>query len=163
MKIVFFSFKFFSREINSIFMFVSKNLSRNKSKCCLAKIVVGASTATCLLFLAQIKAALRAISVLPNPTSPQINLSWGFSDARSFFTSAITLAWSFVSWNPKPFEKESNSSWLIRNCLDLSIFLEASASNNSAAISKAFFLVFSFFIFQLFFLSESSLISLLPW
>jgi len=37
-------------------------------------------------------AALRAISVLPKPTSPQTNLSCGFELAKSSFTSSIALA-----------------------------------------------------------------------
>ena len=41
------------------------------------KTVVGARIATCLLSATALKAALMAISVLPKPISPQINLSIG--------------------------------------------------------------------------------------
>ena len=60
-----------------------------------------------------LKAALIATSVLPNPTSPQINRSIGFSDSISVFTSAVALIWSFVS----TYKNEASSSF----CIELSI------------------------------------------
>ena len=59
------------------------------SYCCLASTVVGAKYTTCLWSITALNAALIAISVLPYPTSPQSNLSIGFSFSISFFTSSI--------------------------------------------------------------------------
>ena len=53
-----------------------------------------------------LKAALNAISVLPNPTSPQISLSIGRPLLISFITSLIAVSWSSVSEKEKP---EQNS------------------------------------------------------
>ena len=66
-------------------------------KCCCAKIVVGTRMATCLLSSTALKAARKATSVLPYPTSPQTNRSMGRGVSMSAFTSAITRSWSSVS------------------------------------------------------------------
>ena len=47
------------------------------------------------------KEALKATSVLTNPTSPQISLSCGLSESKSAITSLMTLSWSGVSVNLK--------------------------------------------------------------
>ena len=67
------------------------------SKCCCAKIVVGTRTATCLLFITALNAHRIATSVLPNPTSPQSNLSIGVFLYISCMISSITYIWSGVS------------------------------------------------------------------
>ena len=74
-----------------MFIPLSMNLFVKLEKCCEASNVVGTSTQVCLLFKAAMKAALIATSVLPNPTSPQINLSIGISDFISVITSSIVL------------------------------------------------------------------------
>ena len=53
--------------------------------------------ATCLLSVIALKAALIAISVLPNPTSPYKSRSIGWGLFRSSKTSLIASAWSGVS------------------------------------------------------------------
>ena len=60
------------------------NLSLNVSKCCLASKVVGVNKETCFPLIAAKNEALRATSVFPKPTSPQINLSIGSPFSRSF-------------------------------------------------------------------------------
>ena len=84
-------------DISSIFIGHFANLSRKVLKCCSAKSVVGTKTTTCFEFIADIKAALSATSVLPNPTSPQTNLSIGLGASISFITLSIASSWSGVS------------------------------------------------------------------
>ena len=55
------------------------------------KIVVGTKIATCLLSHTALNAALTATSVLPKPTSPQINRSMGVLDSMSLITSRLAL------------------------------------------------------------------------
>ena len=62
--------------------------SKNVSKCCCAKMVVGHSTITCLPSWQHLNAARRATSVLPKPTSPQSSLSIGFACSMSALMSA---------------------------------------------------------------------------
>ena len=64
------------------------NRSRKVLKCCWAKTVVGTSIATCLPSITALKAARRAISVLPKPTSPQIRRSIGRWVSISVLTAA---------------------------------------------------------------------------
>ena len=71
--------------------------SPNVFRCCSASRVVGTSTATCLPSITTLNAARTAISVLPNPTSPQINRSIGRGRSRSALTSSIAVTWSPVS------------------------------------------------------------------
>ena len=66
--------------------------SENVLKCCRERIVVGATIATCLPLIATAKAARKATSVFPNPTSPQMRRSIGLPLRRSPKTSSI--AWS---------------------------------------------------------------------
>ena len=66
-------------------------------ECWRASSVVGQTTATCLPLMAATKAARKATSVLPKPTSPQISRSIGLPDPRSVRTSAMALSWSSVS------------------------------------------------------------------
>ena len=73
------------------------NRSLNVMKCCSARSVVGTSTATCLPSITALNAARTAISVLPNPTSPQIRRSIGLGDSMSRLTSSIAESWSVVS------------------------------------------------------------------
>ena len=73
------------------------NRSEKVRKCCLASNVVGAMTATCMPLIAAIKAARRATSVLPNPTSPQTSRSIGRPEVKSSRTSSIACSWSSVS------------------------------------------------------------------
>lgn len=74
-----------------------ENLSEITSKCCLAKIIVGARTIACFPAETTQKMARSATSVLPKPTSPQINLSIGFSlSVKSLSTSEKAC-----HWNPK--------------------------------------------------------------
>ena len=70
--------------------------------------VVGTSTATCLPSVAALKAARMAISVLPNPTSPQIRRSIGTSFSMSSLTASVAVNWSGVSWYMK---LASSSVW----------------------------------------------------
>ena len=67
------------------------------SKCCCTSRVVGTSTATCLASCTALNAARNAISVLPNPTSPQMSRSIGIGFSISAFTSSIVVSWSAVS------------------------------------------------------------------
>ena len=76
-------------------------------KCCSASSVVGASSATCLPPITLTKAARRATSVLPKPTSPQIRRSIGFGLTRSWITAWIAARWSGVSSKPKLAAKAS--------------------------------------------------------
>ena len=73
------------------------NLSSKLLLCCRASSVVGAINATWKPDIAATKAARIAISVLPNPTSPQINRSIGLPDPRSLITSLTATNWSSVS------------------------------------------------------------------
>ena len=70
----------------------SRKRSRNVFQCCSARIVVGASISTCLLFIATANAARTATSVLPKPTSPQTRRSIGFGASRSSFTASIAFS-----------------------------------------------------------------------
>ena len=54
--------------------------------------VVGTSTATCLLSLTALNAALTATSVFPNPTSPHTSLSIGQLSSISFFTALVAAS-----------------------------------------------------------------------
>ena len=83
------------------------NRRENVRKCWRASKVVGTTTATCAPDMAAIKAARRATSVLPKPTSPQISRSIGRPAAKSSITSAMARAWSSVSTNGK---RAANSS-----------------------------------------------------
>ncbi len=67
------------------------------SKCCWTSSVVGTSTATCLESWTALNAARTAISVLPNPTSPQIRRSMGTGFSMSALTSSMVVSWSAVS------------------------------------------------------------------
>jgi hypothetical protein len=66
------------------------------SKCCLARTIVGAKTIACFPAETMQKIARKATSVLPNPTSPQINRSIGVS---LWFKSLST---SIKAWNENP-------------------------------------------------------------
>ena len=65
--------------------------------CCSTNKVVGANTATCLPPITATNAARSATSVLPKPTSPQINLSIGLPASKSLMVATMALAWSSVS------------------------------------------------------------------
>ena len=84
--------------LDKLLILISKslNLSSNVLKCCSTNIVVGATIATCLPEDATTKDALIATSVLPNPTSPQINLSINLFEYMSFKVSSIAVSWSSV-------------------------------------------------------------------
>lgn len=72
-----------------------ENLSEITSKCCLAKTIVGARTIACFPAETTQKMARSATSVLPKPTSPQINLSIGFSlSVKSLSTSEKACHWN---------------------------------------------------------------------
>lgn len=72
-----------------------ENLSEITSKCCLAKTIVGARTIACFPVETTQKMARSATSVLPKPTSPQINLSIGFSlSVKSLSTSKKACHWN---------------------------------------------------------------------
>ena len=60
-------------------------------RCCLAKIVVGTKTATCLPAKTALYAARIATSVLPYPTSPHSNLSIGLGFCISSFISLVAF------------------------------------------------------------------------
>ena len=85
------------RDINSTL--TPKGLKRSEIvwKCCNARIVVGTTTATCFPEVTALNIPRIATSVLPNPTSPQISLSIGFSHSMSALTSVIAFIWSGVS------------------------------------------------------------------
>ena len=53
--------------------------------------------AHCLPPMTHLKAARRATSVLPTPTSPQSRRSMGQPFSMSFLISAVALSWSSVS------------------------------------------------------------------
>ena len=108
------------------------------------------------------KEALKATSVLPNPTSPQINLSCGFSESKSAMTSLMTLSWSGVSVNLKVLQNFSYSLVSRDTFCEASKFLLASASKISDAISKAFNFDFCDFSLHFFLLKESKGISFTP-
>ena len=86
------------------------NLSLKFFTCCLTKSVVGAIKATWKPDIAAINDARRAISVLPYPTSPHINLSIRPPDFRSFSTSLMAEIWSSVGVNKNLEQKLSYSS-----------------------------------------------------
>ena len=69
-----------------------RNRSEKLLKCCRAKSVVGAITATCVPLIAATKAARSATSVLPKPTSPQTSRSIGRPNSMSSSTSAMALS-----------------------------------------------------------------------
>ena len=73
------------------------NRDLKRLKCCRHKRVVGTMTATWTPFMAATKAARRATSVLPNPTSPQIRRSMGLPPAISSRVSSMAASWSSVS------------------------------------------------------------------
>ena len=75
--------------------------SENVCRCWVASSVVGTSTATCLPSCTALNAARTAISVLPNPTSPEITRSIGTGRSMSALTSSIADSWSGVSVNGK--------------------------------------------------------------
>ncbi len=58
---------------------------------------MGARTITCLPPTAALNAARMAISVLPNPTSPQTRRSIGRGRSMSSYTASIARCWSGVS------------------------------------------------------------------
>ncbi len=70
-------------------------------QCCSASKVVGAKNATCLPPVMATKAARKATSVLPKPTSPQTNLSIGRGETMSCMTALMAACWSAVSSKPK--------------------------------------------------------------
>ena len=86
---------------NSTLIANSSILVLNSSYCWFASIVVGTKYATCFWSITALNAARIATSVFPYPTSPHSNLSIGLLDSISFFTSAIHLNWSSVSWYGK--------------------------------------------------------------
>ena len=59
--------------------------------------VVGTKTTDCKFDFAARKIALKITSVLPNATSPTINLSDGIILEKSLITSWIAFNWSSVS------------------------------------------------------------------
>ena len=67
----------------------------------MASSVVGTRTTTCLPSCTALNAARTAISVLPNPTSPEITRSIGTGRSMSALTSSIAASWSGVSVNGK--------------------------------------------------------------
>ena len=75
--------------------------SENVVRCWVASSVVGTRTATCLPSCTALNAARTAISVLPNPTSPEITRSIGTGRSMSALTSLIATSWSGVSVNGK--------------------------------------------------------------
>ncbi|MNL74338.1 hypothetical protein D3C87_1999600 [compost metagenome] len=66
-------------------------------KCWRASSVVGTTTATCLPDSATAKAARRATSVLPKPTSPQTSRSMTRPEVTSSNTASMAAIWSSVS------------------------------------------------------------------
>ena len=78
-------------------------------KCWRDSSVVGTTTATCMPDMAATKAARRATSVLPKPTSPQIRRSIGRPEARSSSTSEIARVWSSVSAKGKRAQNSSQA------------------------------------------------------
>ena len=62
---------------------LSPNHSEKLLKCCLANIVVGARTATCLPLLTMLEAIKAATIVFPEPTSPCNSLNMGEPEAIS--------------------------------------------------------------------------------
>ena len=66
--------------------------SANVLKCCRESSVVGTTTATCTPFIAAMKAARNATSVLPKPTSPQTSRSIGRPAPRSSRTASMAFA-----------------------------------------------------------------------
>ena len=80
------------RDKDAIFTAKSANLALKTCVCCSTNSVVGAKTATCLPPETATNAARNATSVLPKPTSPQINLSIGLSAIKSFNVATIAAA-----------------------------------------------------------------------
>ena len=68
------------------------NRSWKFAKCCCARIVVGQRTMTCLPSCVALKAARKATSVFPKPTSPQMRRSIGRELCMSAFTSSIAAS-----------------------------------------------------------------------
>jgi len=129
---------------NTIFILNLLSLSEKVSKCCCDKIVVGHSIITWYPFNTALKAALMAISVFPNPTSPHINLSIGRPLFKSLKTSFIAFIWSFVSIYLK-----SSLSWFSNSISSsigfiFDIALLAEISSNSPAYLKIFSFILCF-------------------
>ena len=91
-----------NRDKDATFTAKSAKRSLKTCVCCSTKSVVGANTATCLPPETATNAARKATSVLPKPTSPQINLSIGLSVIKSRIVAIIAAAWSSVSAYSKP-------------------------------------------------------------
>ncbi len=85
------------REIRATVTGKPVNLAVKVIWCCCARIVVGTRKAVCLPPCAARKAARRATSVFPYPTSPTSNLSIGKGRSMSSSISEIAVSWSRVS------------------------------------------------------------------
>ena len=149
LKIFVLSFWVLNLLMYSIFKGKSFSLFSKFLKCWKAKIVVGTRNTTWRPLSTALKAALIAISVFPNPTSPHISLSMGISLSMSFLTALVASTWSFVSSKKKD---ASNSlckllSWLQEKPIFFLLF--AYKEIRSKAISFNLFFVLSFNIFQL--------------
>ena len=110
-KISFFSFKDVNRD--SVATVVSKDEKR-KSKvllCWRARSVVGTPMTNWYPDRYVAQAILKATSVLPKPTSPQINRLAGFSEIKSKSEFSIAFNWSSVSINSNFSLNLSRSVW----------------------------------------------------
>ena len=96
-----------------------------------------------------LNAALIAISVFPNPTSPQTSLSIGLPEHKSLLIWLIVLIWSEVSVNSNCEENFSYSNELKWIISPLSKALFAATFIKSFAISLILFLILAFFFCQL--------------
>ena len=88
-KASFCSLAVLKREISAILMGHALKRSLKLLKCCSASKVVGTNTATWRPPMTATKAARRATSVLPKPTSPQTKRSMGRPDCMSLMTFSI--------------------------------------------------------------------------
>ena len=95
------------RESSTTFTGQSAKRSEKVCACCSASRVVGHKIATCLPLAMAKKAARKATSVLPKPTSPHTRRSIGRPEVMSANTHWMAAAWSTVSSNPKPSENNS--------------------------------------------------------
>ena len=153
------SFKFF--KISSFFFLVipdisnadfipnSVNILSKFSKCCVAKIAVGAIIATWYPDFTALYAAI--IATIVDPTSPCNNLFIIFSDSISFSISLNTLNCAFVNWNGNLFTKSSilysdenfipfssNTSLFFNDISDNCVISNSSNTNLFLAILKSF-------------------------
>ena len=93
--------------------------------------------------MAATKAARRATSVLPKPTSPQISRSIGWPEAKSPSTSSMAASWSSVSSKGKRAQNSSKTpcggvtASVVRMDRSAAIRMSPSAMSRRRAFARA--------------------------